>query len=683
MADIHCPVCGKSNPDDLATCRFCQAPLKTSAFTPEPGGSELPDWLRDLQSSEPTLPVEPDSTQEPGGLGSDLFGDSSDSDLPEWLRKAPPVESTPQGTPTEPQGATPARLETAVPEEEIELPDWLVALGGKPLLETLPTKESQRLEAAIAPTQLSGSETAEEGTLDGSPQTGPEKLAQPSTPEPSQEWLATFGEGEKPGQMETQSPVDPSESSEIPDWLARLKKLPAEKTASSVPAFTIDKEEKAPTSRSNSEGRLPTILPNRVSQMSPEPRKAPAAELEPELAHGEMPGWLEAMRSGGAPAPTAPLEDLSGAEVIAAGPLIGLRGVLPADTDAIQMHKPVAYTVKLRVTDDQQARLVLLEELLATEQKPKPLPAQPMITPQYIFRLAIGLVLLLPVLVMVISQSSIVPIPQAESMPSVMNFYDQLSRLAPGAPVLLAVDYEAGFTGEMELAARIVTSQLVKKNANLAIMSTNTAGPALAERFLGEMEVSPGKPYSNYANLGYLPGGALGLAELVHSLRQSLPYSLDSSNPWATSSLVAVRSLTDFDLVIVITNDAETARAWIEQVTPTLQEGGVPLLLVASAQAEPLVRPYTEGTQPQVQAFLAGLPGSVVLEKLILENQTSYSGTGREIWDAFSLSLTITVLVILIGSLNGAIIAVIKENKPDPKSRQQSELKIERKQEQP
>ena len=59
MAEIRCPNCGKSNPDILDVCQFCQTRLKPESVlrigqTPTKKNtgeleSVLPDWLRDVR----------------------------------------------------------------------------------------------------------------------------------------------------------------------------------------------------------------------------------------------------------------------------------------------------------------------------------------------------------------------------------------------------------------------------------------------------------------------------------------------------------------------------------------------------------------------------------------------------------------------------------------------------------
>ena len=648
MTDILCPICGKPTPEEQDTCRHCQAALKGQTPTSPVDDEKLPDWLRDLQASEPGITEEPFSSEDAAPL---------EAELPDWLRQAiPPAEAN-----------LPAE-KTTTPGDE-QTPDWLDRL--------LSASQKPDTPAEVVPDWLTElSEAKKPGISEQVPTTfsdKPEASAQklifaPDEPETPDEASALPGE-------QAESPL---EEGQLPDWLARLQAEATEKPTGSVPAFIFDEE--APENEAPAAEEHPlTTLPDWVAQITAEQPEEPAAEPEAGLAPAELPGWLEAMRPAEIVSPTAPIEDLSTAEAVASGPLLGLRGVLSAEPEAIRARKPAAHALKLRVTEDQRARLGLLEELLAGEQKPKALPPQPKITPQYFFRLTIALVLLLPILWVMVNQSNIAPMPVGEENPTAMQFDTAIRRLNEGDPVLIAIDYEAGFIGEMDRATKVLFSRLVEQGAYLVLTSTNTAGPALSQRLLTSLDAALGNHYESTANLGYLPGGALGLAGLVQSPRQLLPYTLDDSDPWIGPPLNTVNTLADFSMVIVVTNDADTARAWIEQTSKALQIGNVPLLFMVSAQAEPLVRPYAEGASPQVQALLAGLPDTAAYENMT----TRYSPGRNDIWHAFSLILPIAALVIIIGTLVGAVIAAIKEGQEEAKNKPKSRRKTERKQERP
>lgn len=606
MTDIICPLCGKSNPPDQDECLYCQAPLKTSGFIapsedqaaqPEsasPLEQAIPDWLKETEEN-----FLRQSEAEPEAPKPDQVSEQIDSLLN--------------------LSAADSAQEPAIDD------DWLASLLS---------------EAGVGePAAL----TPQEATLDKQADVVDEDETAPSIEESTQE--------------EQQLPPDQTEK---PEWLTNLEASSTIKLERGLPASEPADKDAGVMETSEPKGPSPTDVPDWIGKTGAE--ESPPGPKEPEtpIAPAELPSWLEALRPDDAVSPTGPVEDFSAADIVTAGPLSGLRGVIAAHPSAIQARKPPTYSIKLRVTDEQRARVEMMEALLADEQKPKPLPSQPIITSRNIFRLVIVVVLILPIVWMIITGSQQTPTPQPGNIPGVVDFTQQVQKLPVGAPVLLAFDYEAGFSGEMNVAITTVLSQLMIKSAYLTFVTTTPSGPALAESLINN--TSPGLEggagsYSNYTNLGYIPGGTMGLLGLATSPRTVLPYSLDGNNVWALAPLNTVLSIKDFSAVIVITNDPDTARVWIEQTGPVLQEQSTPLLIVTSSQAEPLIRPYYEATPSQVQGLVAGLAGGLAYGRTVGSIQQN------GIWDAFSIGITASVLIILIGAIVGVVMKMLASNK--------------------
>jgi hypothetical protein len=595
MADILCPVCGKANPADASTCQFCEAPLKTSAFTPDfDQESDLPDWLRSLNAEQNAFPIT--GPAEPP------------SDLPDWLRGLG-GETKAEQIPEEPAASV---------EPESGKPDWLSDLISETPAEPLP---------ADLPDWLAG-----EASLSGAPFTSDE-----------QDWSG----GQVASEDTTAQPETGGEG-------ASTESLP------SVPAFTFDafEEPLAPEStegKSLGEEGLLSTLPDWVANVAAEEPAGGSMQGEPDLAPAQLPSWLEAMRPTEVEQIATPTEDFSGAAVEGGGPLIGLRGVLSAEPINIRARRSAAYTIKLRVTDEQKQRVALLEQLLADEPKPKALPTVPVITAENVFRLVIALALLLPILWAVVSSGRLTPLPDPTGDPGVMAMFNLVSRLSVDTPVLVAFDYEAGYSGEMDGAAFAVLQHLVRQGVYPALVSTYATGPALAERFMS------GVDGANYANLGYIPGGSVGLYGLSNSLHQTLPYDLQGEDVWLSGPLSSVSDVSDFGLVLILVSDPETARSWIEQVGPSLWEAGTALAMVSSAQAGPLVQPYFAGSPRQMEGLVSGLVGGAAYE-----SAAAVSGPARLSWDPFTLGLLVSVFIILIGTVvdvSGKALRPVKKGK--------------------
>lgn len=383
-----------------------------------------------------------------------------------------------------------------------------------------------------------------------------------------------------------------------------------------------------------------------------------AAEKEPDLARAELPEWLESMRPVEAVAPQPP-ETAERLEI--AGPLAGLRGALPAEPEAIPLQKPPAYSGKLRVTAAQRAHADLLKSVVEEEGAIRPVPRKPAFSPRHFWRWGVGLALVLAILWPALTGSQGSPLPAFPEEVAEANRL--IAELPAGARVLLAFDYEPGLSGEMDAAASAVVDHLMLRGAYLALLSTSPTGPILAERFLSNTQASHGYlPDLQYANLGYLPGGPSGLASFAESPQRALPQTLAGSPAWPAPgqpglpALQGVGGIADFDLLVVLVDDPLAARAWIEQVQPRLQtaQGQTPLLMVASAQAEPLVRPFYQSSPRQVQGLVTGVRGGAAYARL-----TGRGGLPVEYWDAYSAGLLASAGMLLVGGLASAVFTLL------------------------
>jgi hypothetical protein len=224
--------------------------------------------------------------------------------------------------------------------------------------------------------------------------------------------------------------------------------------------------------------------------------------------------------------------------------------------------------------------------------------------------------------------------------------------------VLLAFDYEPGTAGEMNAAASALVDHLMLKGSRLTLVSTLPTGPAMAEYFVQTAQRQ--HTYTSgqqYTNLGYIPGGATGLLSFAQTPQWIFPLSYDGAYPWETQPLRDVSAISDFALVVLITDDPDSARSWVEQVQPWI--GDTPLITVVSAQAEPMVRPYYgSGPDAQVRGIVSGLAGGAAYEVAV-----GRTNLGRQYWDAFSVSLVIAVSSILIGGVASVVQSILNWSK--------------------
>ena len=358
-----------------------------------------------------------------------------------------------------------------------------------------------------------------------------------------------------------------------------------------------------------------------------------------DLATTELPGWLAAMR----PVESAPTTDEEFGEPESSGPLAGLNNVLAAHPDILRLKKPPVYSSKLQISESQKTHASLLQEMLESEHKPQPLPLPHQISSHRLFRGALGAILVIVAFLAVLANTRIIAMPSPVP-PSVMQTSRMINALNANETVLLAFDYEPGFAGEMEAVTAAVVDHIMLQGAKLAVVSTSPTGPALAERFIhtvqGEHNYVSG---SQYVNLGYIPGGVPGLAAFARQPQWVTPNTIDGIPAWGTGPIQNVSRISDFALIVIVSDTPETVQAWIEQVQP--QSDGTPMIAVVSAQVAPMIRPYYEAETGQLSGLISGLPDAASYEVVGRNN------LARDYWDAFNIILIVAVSAILVGTL--------------------------------
>jgi hypothetical protein len=369
-----------------------------------------------------------------------------------------------------------------------------------------------------------------------------------------------------------------------------------------------------------------------------------AAEDEPSIAPAELPSWVEAMRPVESAIASSP-ESEQQVEAEGHGPLLGLRGVLPAVPGAVApSSRTQAHSMRLEVSDQQKSHAALLEQILAAESLPVPLRGSTQLQSHQGLRWLIGGLLIIVLGASILSGAKSFPLPTAIPNESV-RAVEAVQRITPDDPVLVAFDYEPATVGEMEAtAASTLDHLLLLKHPKLALISTSPTGAVLADRFMSTTLKARGYQRGiQYVSLGYLPGGLAGVRAFTRDPVAAMPLGADAERVWESDVLSGVARLSDFAAIFVLTDGLESGRVWIEQ-TASLRGTGS-LILVSSAQAGPMLLPYVDSGQ--VDGLVAGLNGAAGVE---LANG-GLPGFVRKYWDAYSLGLLLAVILITLGGL--------------------------------
>ena len=387
---------------------------------------------------------------------------------------------------------------------------------------------------------------------------------------------------------------------------------------------------------------------------------SPFEEIEEELSHGELPGWVEAMR------PVVESSDTTGLSaddeyIENYGPLAGIPSVLPAEAElAIDPDSIPKKPIDLLATKSQQDYVNLLKKLISEENKTKTILKPAPVATQRVLRWLIALIMLVSTAGTVIFGGIINPEPPTQAQLQNTGYgalYNQIESLYDGQPVLIAHDYQPAAAGELHTAAAGVVDHLMKQGTYLSFVSTVPTGPALAEHFLATTQSEHNYTHTQqYINLGYLPGESAGLLSFVIAPKKIIPLAFDGSNAWGSPPLLKVDRITDFAMVLVITDDPDTAKIWIEQVGTIL--GDTPLMMVVSAQVEPLIQPYFRSSPQLLNGYVAGIIDSMNYEQVL--GRPNLASTA---WLPFNLGIIITVGTIFIGGLANGVLSLFSRHR--------------------
>jgi hypothetical protein len=393
-------------------------------------------------------------------------------------------------------------------------------------------------------------------------------------------------------------------SEELPDWLKELK--PAGTGVPAPPALT----------------ETPTLAPTVGG-----------------LVAAQLPAWLKELQPSGAP---VELEKQEPAE--AEGILEGVRGALPvADivSQALEAGTPRPLYPQIPANDLAQAgalHALLARGTAAVVQREDKGRARTLWsnTQRWIVFLVIAILAILP-LVQPDLVYGLVSSPPPEAANEGM--FNNIQALPSGAAVLVAFDYDATQSPEMDVQARVLLRHLAARQANIKVASLYQTGPAVAQAVVNQVNSTlTGTLPIKVEYRGYLPGQDTAVAVFI----QSTPISM----------------------VVDLAATPDSVRWWAEQLAgrpdaPTFLAG-------VSASAEPMSRPYVESHQ--VSGMIAGVPGATAYRlKLRQVIQDDKEGEPQVLAPLASIGLVNAALAALI--VLGGMIQLVSGRAPQPATR--------------
>lgn len=609
---------------------------ESSEAPKEEGPSEEERYAAETPEAEATAPEEPTSAERPFAEEPPV---SAEEDLPSWLMDETTAPSEEEAGPPAPEA-----------DRAVDRPGWFEEFEGAGAGE----EERAETEAEVGPQEIEAPTEREE------PVTGP-----PTTEGEAE--AATGAAEEAPGEeagpegaldwesFDWDSLAEEAAADE-PEEPESLGAPPDEEELPHVPALIVDEGEQ-PSPAEPDEFDLDAIeLPDWLSDVGKERAEEPPPEEEAaetgDLAPATIPSWLEAMRPVETFQPVVEIEPEDEQAVESVGPLAGLRGVLLAEPVVAKPRSSTATGAQLQITERQYAQAELLSRIVAEEEK-EAHPARRGRRRLPFIRWLVSLALLFSVLL-----PPLLGLPTFATPERVSRDLGPLIEIVNNVPVerpaLLVFDYEPGYTAELEGVAGALLESLMAREVRVVTMSTHPTGPPLALELVDQIGTSHSLDNGrNYLHLGYLSGGPTAVQLFAATPRGAilkgfmLPPEMPGDSAWELPILRGVSVLSDFGMVAVISSGTDSARTWAEQATPWL--GDTPLVMVLSTGAEPLIRPYFESLDPQVDGILTGLPAAVAYEQV-----NGRSGAARGRWDAFGSGALAAEIILAAGMVYGA-----------------------------
>jgi hypothetical protein len=551
---------------------------------------------------------------------SDLPENAGD-DIPEWLQRIR------ERTQTE-EGAKSALVEEPVaPFTPGDLPDWLKEL------------KEEKISKNAPPPPSSDDEQAQQDWL--------EKLR--TSPVYDRESVKTgpLPEISDDPQKSSRDLWGPENGDEVPDWL----KAATHSGQNAINDFVFPKQEE--TSPDDITAPVPVVEPKPnpfaqdVSSLTRPMEKEEEADFLSSLTASAAPDWMENARPAEKEAEQAPLPfipDQSGQSVSEGG-----------STYSPDFFQTSALTNRIQLSEKQRLNVTLLKNIITNEAEPRSVAPS---TPKKQGRAGLLVVSILTILILLgVMLVAPVPFGLPQMYPiEVASLYNQVSALPENSAVLVAVDFDPALAAEMQMSSSALLGHLMTRNARLTLVSTRPSGPMLADALV--RSILPGQPQYQSAdhilNLGFLPGDAAGLRNFAQAPKAAAPYTFDLQRAWETFPLQGVNLLSDFSAVVVITDNAEVLRSWVEQAQPAL--GQTPLFVVTSAQAGPLMQPYYDSGQ--IRGGLSGLSGGAMYSQIL-----GRPGLADAYLNAFQVGTILAVLALVGGGFYHAMAALFSKSR--------------------
>ena len=195
--------------------------------------------------------------------------------------------------------------------------------------------------------------------------------------------------------------------------------------------------------------------------------------------------------------------------------------------------------------------------------------------------------------------------------------FDEIERLQPGDPVLLAFDYDPPSEGELGPMATAFVQHAAKKKLRMYFLALWPLGAQMIDNTIAKVLTAdhPELQYGrDYVNLGFKSGNEGVIRVIVTNLREL--YTTDSRGTGMQNipMMAGITNIQQMKLIINISAGYPGTKEWVQYaVTPF---PSLRLVSGATGVQAPLLYPYVP---QQLPGLLGAIKGAAEYEKLVVD----------------------------------------------------------------
>ncbi|MEQ1760221.1 MAG: hypothetical protein ABL986_18040 [Vicinamibacterales bacterium] len=199
--------------------------------------------------------------------------------------------------------------------------------------------------------------------------------------------------------------------------------------------------------------------------------------------------------------------------------------------------------------------------------------------------------------------------------------FDEIERLAPGDPVLLAFDYEPSSAGELTPMATAFVRHAAEKRLRMYFVALWPLGAQMIDDVI-ERVLTPDFPQLQYGrdfvNLGYKSGQEAVIKVIVTNLRELYTTDVRGTAVQNIPMMEGIASVQQMKLIIDVSAGTPGTKEWVQYaVTPY---PSLRIVAGVTGVSAPLYYPYIPR---QLHGLLGAIKGAAEYEQLVL---TRYGG---------------------------------------------------------